>query len=462
MRLYVYYLFIYLFVADVVLFALSPSFSLCLSLCLCLSVCLYACVLKESIVSMGASNSVFVALCNIVKSFCTHSFELSVIIFAGVVAYVICMRFMDPVCMKLLERRICGVDINKTTLEKRRKIAEKPLKALGEEERRLVVPESLGILAGAVYLCVLVLELAIVFGPSMHKLDGAITAITVMLLLGFVDDVLDVRWRHKLLLSAIGTFPVMLTYDGSVSIAVPRPLLPYFSTSFVYLGVFYLLYLGLLCIFCTNSINILAGVNGVEVAQSIVIAFTCVVYNIFQLRLEMEFQDGLIASGDMYVHKIETDGGGSMHELMAIALLAPFIGVSIALWHYNQYPARIFVGDSYTYFAGTVLAVAGVTGQYGKTLMLFFIPQLINFALSLPQLFHFLPCPRHRVPRWNAKQDVLQNSGNYTLLNAILWIYGDMHERALTNAVMKMQVCCCIFGLLVRYLFASYLYDHIQ
>ncbi|EKF29076.1 UDP-N-acetylglucosamine-dolichyl-phosphate N-acetylglucosaminephosphotransferase, putative [Trypanosoma cruzi marinkellei] len=412
--------------------------------------------------SMSTSSSVFVALCNIVNSLNTHSFELSAIIFAGVVAYVICMRFMERVCMKLLERRICGIDINKTTLEKRKKIAEKPFNDLGEEEKRFVVPESLGILAGAVYLCVLVLELAIVFGPSMHKLDGAVTAITVMLLLGFVDDVLDVRWRHKLLLSAIGTFPVMLTYEGSVSIAVPRPLLPYFSTSFIYLGVFYLLYLGLLCIFCTNSINILAGVNGVEVAQSIVIAFTCVIYNIFQLRLEMEPQGGLSGSGYMYAHKITTDGDGAMHELMAISLLVPFIGVSMALWHYNQYPARIFVGDSYTYFAGTVLAVAGVTGHYGKTLMLFFIPQLINFALSLPQLFHIVPCPRHRVPRWNAKLDVLQNSGNFTLLNAILWIYGDMHERALTNAVVKMQVFCCIFALFVRYLFASYLYDHIQ
>ncbi|RNF08629.1 putative UDP-N-acetylglucosamine-dolichyl-phosphate N-acetylglucosaminephosphotransferase [Trypanosoma rangeli] len=408
--------------------------------------------------------SIFTALCNVVASLCTHSFELSIIFAASVIAYAVSLHFMQPVCRKLLERHIRGVDMGKTTPETRKRIVETPLNALEEEEKRLILPESLGIFAGAVYLCVLVVELAVVFGPGMRKMDGAVTTITVMLLLGFVDDVLDLRWRHKLLLSAIGTFPLMLTYDGSVSIAVPRPLLPFFSSSFVYLGVFYLLYLSLLCIFCTNSINILAGVNGVEVAQAIVIAVTCIVYNIFRMRLERESLNTSAGHSDSHLnpHLSVAEGGGSLHELMAISLLAPFVGVSAALWRYNQYPARIFVGDSYTYFAGTVLSVSGVTGHYGKTLILFFIPQLVNFIISLPQLFYIVPCPRHRVPRWNAKLNVLQNSGNYTLLNVILWICGDMHERDLTNAVLKLQVCCCVFSFVMQYLFASYLYDQIS
>ncbi|KEG08989.1 putative UDP-N-acetylglucosamine-dolichyl-phosphate N-acetylglucosaminephosphotransferase [Trypanosoma grayi] len=398
----------------------------------------------------GAHHPISVALLNIGASMRTHFVELTVALLGGVAAYLLAMYFMQPVRMKLMERGVYGIDINKTTEERRRRIAGRRLGEMDDAEKRLIVPESLGILAGAVYLCVVVVQMLVVFGPLARQVDGAVTTITVMLLLGFVDDVLDLRWRHKLLLSAIGSLPLVLTYDGSVSVAVPRPLVPYLHTSLVYLGCLYLVYLSMLCIFCTNSINILAGVNGIEVGQSIIIALACILYNILQLRLEKE------------PHRSGDSSGGSLHQLMAIGLLTPFVGVSMALWRYNRYPARIFVGDSYTYFAGTVLSVAGVTGLYSKTLMLFFFPQIINFVISLPQLFHIVPCPRHRVPRWDAKRDILQNSRNYTLLNAILWLRGDMHERHLTKAVLKVQVGFCVLAFLARFLLASYLYDHVN
>lgn len=44
-------------------------------------------------------------------------------------------------------------------------------------------------------------------------------------------------------------------------------------------------------------------------------------------------------------------------------------------------------------------AVVGILGHFSKTLLLFFIPQVINFIFSCPQLFGLVPCPRHRVPR---------------------------------------------------------------
>ena len=38
--------------------------------------------------------------------------------------------------------------------------------------------------------------------------------------------------------------------------------------------------MGMLAIFCTNSINIYAGLNGLEVGQSIVIGFFVLMHNI--------------------------------------------------------------------------------------------------------------------------------------------------------------------------------------
>ncbi|VDP18948.1 unnamed protein product [Echinostoma caproni] len=66
---------------------------------------------------------------------------------------------------------------------------------------------------------------------------------------------------------------------------------------------------------------------------------------------------------------------------------------------YLLYPASIFVGDTFCYFAGMTLAVVGILGHFSKTLMLFFLPQIVNFVYSLPQLYALVPCPRHRLPR---------------------------------------------------------------
>jgi UDP-N-acetylglucosamine--dolichyl-phosphate N-acetylglucosaminephosphotransferase len=56
------------------------------------------------------------------------------------------------------------------------------------------------------------------------------------------------------------------------------------------------------------------------------------------------------------------------------------------------------VGDTYCYFAGMTFAVVGILGHFSKTLLLFFIPQILNFLYSTPQLFKLVPCPRHRLP----------------------------------------------------------------
>ena len=47
------------------------------------------------------------------------------------------------------------------------------------------------------------------------------------------------------------------------------------------LGLLYYIYMGMLAVFCTNAINILAGINGLEVGQSIVIASAIMVASTF-------------------------------------------------------------------------------------------------------------------------------------------------------------------------------------
>jgi UDP-N-acetylglucosamine--dolichyl-phosphate N-acetylglucosaminephosphotransferase len=41
--------------------------------------------------------------------------------------------------------------------------------------------------------------------------------------------------------------------------------------------------MGMLAVFCTNCVNILAGINGVEAGQSLVIAISIVIHNLVQV-----------------------------------------------------------------------------------------------------------------------------------------------------------------------------------
>lgn len=199
-----------------------------------------------------------------------------------------------------------------------------------------------------------------------------------MIFLGFADDVLDLRWRDKLLLPTIASLPLLMVYFAtfnSTTIIVPQPVRFIFGYS-VNLGFIYYVYMGMLAVFCTNAINIYAGINGIEAGQSLVIAASVLITNL-----------------------IEYTGPDRDNHIFSMYLIIPFIACTIPLFIYNRYPSRVFVGDTFCYFAGMTFAVVGILGHFSKFLLLFFIPQIFNFLLSVPQLFKFIPCPRHRLPK---------------------------------------------------------------
>ena len=48
-------------------------------------------------------------------------------------------------------------------------------------------------------------------------------------LLGFLDDVFDIRWRHKLPVPIIASIPLLMVYfseQGNTNVVVPKPLRP--------------------------------------------------------------------------------------------------------------------------------------------------------------------------------------------------------------------------------------------
>ena len=349
------------------------------------------------------------------------------------------------------------------------------------------VPEAMGVVVGACYGIALSCFLPFVFSsrsliPSDLKLSmfmAALLSINAMCFLGFADNVLNLRWRVKLVIPFATALPLLLVYyagSGSTRVLVPAIFGGYSSID---LGVLYYVFLASLAVFATNAINILAGVNGLEVGQTLVLVGSLIVNNIIQLG--------------------RLDRNWVMWEshLFSFYLLVPFFAVSLALYKFNRYPAEVFVGDTYCYLAGMTIAASSILGQTSKTVLLFMFPQVVNFLYSIPQLFGFIPCPRHRLPIYIEDKDVvsisytewlnpeteLSRSGrivlllitrlrlakieteggkvrvqNLTLLNAALWLFGDMHEARLTQTLLFMQCLWSGIAFAVRYYIAGWIY----
>nr|GMC80094.1 UDP-N-acetylglucosamine--dolichyl-phosphate N-acetylglucosaminephosphotransferase [Ipomoea batatas] len=225
---------------------------------------------------------------------------------------------MIPVASKYLVRRnLFGYDINKR----------------GTPQGTIKVPESLGIVVGTVFLVVAILFQYFNFTADSNWLveyNAALASICFMMMLGFVDDVLDVPWR---------------------------------VSSFV---------------------------DGV-----------CWAYNYCYTKASSS------------ICWIRNSG--------------------------SRYPSSVFVGDTFTYFAGMTMAVVGILGHFSETLLIFFTPQVLNFLLSLPQLAGIIPCPRHRLPKFDPQMRLLTGTNDGTLVNFFLRQFGRMSEQTLCVVLLLFQ-----------------------
>lgn len=242
---------------------------------------------------------------------------------------------------------------------------------------------------------------------KLSSYQSALNTLQATTILGIADDILDLRWRHKFFIPAVASLPLLIVYYvdfGVTSVVVPNMLIRYMphGARLINLGPFYYAYMSALSIFAPNSINILAGINGIEVGQSLVIAGLLVLNSSLYL---VPFPGNPVI--DSYNHHPHP---ATESHLLTLYILLPFIAVSLALYIHNRYPARVFVGDTYCYVAGMTFAVVAILSHFSKTLLLLLIPQIFNFTYSVPQLFKIIPCPRHRLPKFNARTGLLEPS----------------------------------------------------
>ncbi|KAJ8444543.1 hypothetical protein Cgig2_000822 [Carnegiea gigantea] len=114
----------------------------------------------------------------------------------------------------VLRHNLFGNDINKK----------------GTPQGLIKIPESLGIVVGIVFLVLAILFQHFNFATDSSWLveyNVALASICFMILLAFVDDVLDVSWRVQLVLPSFATLPLLMAYASHTIIVIPKPLIPY-------------------------------------------------------------------------------------------------------------------------------------------------------------------------------------------------------------------------------------------
>jgi len=179
-----------------------------------------------------------------------------------------------------------------------------------------------------------------------------LTVILILALVGFVDDVLGwtskgLSIRFRLFLVFVAAIPLVVINAGSSVINFP-----FFG--FVDVGLFYPLVLIPLGIAgASTTYNFLAGFNGLEAGQGIIIL--------------------------SFLSFIAFLTGSSWLSVVGLCMVASLI----IFYFYNKYPARVFPGDILTYSIGALIAGIAILGNFEKIAVFVFMLYIIETGLKV-------------------------------------------------------------------------------
>ena len=193
-----------------------------------------------------------------------------------------------------------------------------------------------------------------VFGGTVRALEifSLLSVILILGIVGLTDDLLS--WKHhglsihlRIILGLVASIPLVVINAGTHVMNLP-------FIGVVNFGILYPLVLIPLGIAgATTTYNFLAGFNGLEAGQGI-----------------------LILSFLSYVAYIT---GSPWLAIVGLCMVASLIG----FYFYNKFPASVFPGDIMTYAVGALIAGMAILGNFEKIAIVVFIPYFFEIILKL-------------------------------------------------------------------------------
>ena len=181
---------------------------------------------------------------------------------------------------------------------------------------------------------------------NIIEIFALLSVILIVSFIGLIDDILGwkigLNKKTRIFFLAFAAIPLMVINAGdSTMMGINFGLI--YPLVFIPIGI----------IGASTTFNFVAGYNGLEASQGI-----------------------LILSALAFATWIS--GNGWMSLIILIIVLCLF-----AFYIFNRYPAKIFPGDVLTYPIGAFIATVAILGNIEKIAMFFFIPYIIETGLKL-------------------------------------------------------------------------------
>jgi len=179
-----------------------------------------------------------------------------------------------------------------------------------------------------------------------------LSVVLLLTIVGIIDDLLG--WKNKglsvrtrIVLAFISSIPLVVINAGASEITLPL-------LGVIDLGLLYpLIFIPVGIAGATTTYNFLAGYNGLEAGQGIII---------------LSF-----LSYVSYLNEV------SWLAVIGLTMVTALIG----FWFYNKNPAKVFPGDSLTWSIGALIASMAIIGNFHKIAIFVFIPYILEMGFKL-------------------------------------------------------------------------------
>jgi len=191
------------------------------------------------------------------------------------------------------------------------------------------------------------------FNSSDNLIEILATLITIFFIggVGFIDDIFGwqrggLSKKSRMILVLFAAIPLIVINAGTSIITIP-----FFNQ--INIGILYpLILIPLGIVGASTTFNFLAGYNGLEAGQGILILSALAVFSLIT--------------------------GTSWLSIIALCMVSSLAAFLI----FNKYPAKIFPGDSLTYSIGALIAIMAILGNYEQFAVFIFIPYITEVILK--------------------------------------------------------------------------------
>lgn len=246
---------------------------------------------------------------------------------------------------------------------------------------------------------------------NLIEIFALLNVILIVSFVGLIDDILGwkigLNKKIRIFFLIFASIPLVVINAGdSTMMGIELGLL--YPLFFIPLGI----------VGAGATFNFLAGMNGLEAGQGII-----------------------ILSGLSLATWLNGNSWLSMISLSMVFCLAAF-------YIYNKYPSEIFPGDILTYSVGALIACIAILGNIEKIAVFFFMPYIIETALKLRGKLK-----KEGFAKINSDGSLdLQHEKLYSLTHVAIYILkkikpsGKVHEREVVYWINFFQIITIILG----------------